>query len=85
MPSRLLRIVTSAKVFKRGSPFVASGTNAGPTTVLTRFTPGSSAILAVSGVTGAPEFWEKTDRVKSDGLVLARNAGYDYWVRRARR
>jgi hypothetical protein len=39
--------------------------------------------LAVSGATGAPEFGEKTDRVMSDGLVLAKNAGYDYWVRRA--
>jgi hypothetical protein len=32
--------------------------------------------------TATPELGAKTDTLKSDGLVLARNVGYEDWVRR---
>jgi len=40
-------------------------------------------MLVVNGATAAPEFVAYTDTFMSDGLVLARNVGYEDWVRRA--
>ena len=65
-----------------GAPFLARGTTAGASTTRTRFTPGRCAIFAVRFGPGPP-LGLNTDTFMSDGFVLARNVGYDDWVRRA--
>ena len=74
--------MTKPSVESRGAPLAASGTKAGAAIVPTRLTSLRCAISVVNDVVAPPETGLKTDTVMSDGLVLARNVGYEDWVRR---
>jgi hypothetical protein len=69
-------------VLKRGAPFEVSGTTVG-SRLSTCLTSGSRAISAVNEAPALPEPLLYTVMVRSDGLVLARKAGYEDCVRLA--
>jgi hypothetical protein len=83
MPSRLEMVKTFESELRRGAPFAPSGTTVGASADTTLLTPGTRSIAAFNEAAGPPlEPAVYTAIVKTDGLVLARNVGYEDCVRR---